>query len=192
MGAWGTEPLQNDGVLDFIDGLANSHPATRVAKAQAALLAYTAFHARLQSGANISALSAQERAELMASREEALLANAGRIDTLVTLMPEYATAASWATYVEEMAQPQSDDGGNEAEAAIGAAWAAAAALGKVPRSGQGSPLAAAAPAELAELARAARPVLEAIAANPLLRATWHAKADEWAWHLHALRDALAG
>ena len=192
MGSWGTAPLQNDGVLDFIGGLAKSHPATRVAKAQAALLAYRSFHARMLAGGNVSVLSDQDRAELLASREETLLANAGAMDGLIELMPQYATSSSWVAFVDDMAKPQSDDGGNEAGAAIAAAWATAAALGKVPRAGQGSPLGAATPGELAELARAARPVLEAIAANELLRATWHAHADEWAAHLHALRDALAG
>jgi hypothetical protein len=137
-------------------------------------------------------MSEQDRADLLASRKDALLANAHGIETLFALMPEYATEQSWAAYVEAMAQPQVDDGATEAESATGAAWAVAAALGKVPRAGQGSPLAEATPAELEELARAARPVLTAIASNPLLRASWHRHADEWARHLLALRDVLPG
>jgi hypothetical protein len=191
MGAWGTAPLENDGALDFLGDLGDVRKAGRAAKVRAAFDAYLDFDRRLQAGDNVSVMSAEETAELLASREAALEANAHDLAGLFALMPEYATPERWAAYVRTMAQPQVEDGSLEAEHAIGAAWAVAARLGAVPAGDQAHHLQALSPAELSALAALAQPALQAIVANPLLRASWYDSFDDWAAHLDALRQALA-
>jgi hypothetical protein len=190
MGAWGTAPLENDGALDFLGELGRARKEKRIERVREALDKYRDFDRRLRAGTNVTVASAEDLAELLASREDTLECNAHDLPQLFELMPEYATAEAWAAHVGAMAEPHVDDGGTEAQRAIAAAWAIAARLGAIDGGRQAHHLQVASEQDVQALAAPAREVLAAIARNPLLRAGWHEHAQAWAAALDDLGDAL--
>jgi hypothetical protein len=172
MGAWGIGPLENDSAADFVGDLKRAPMAKRLEMLADAFTAYLAFDAGLRAGRNVVKASAQDIAELRASREAAIAANRanGMEDKFLEMLPEYASEAAFEAHVAEMSGPMVDDGSHQAQTVVAAAWVLVSAHGGGDRSlGKLLP---AADQHSGALAGSAARALQAVLENHLFAESW--------------------
>lgn len=173
MGAWGTDPFENDAALDFVAVIKRTKKSSRVSRLKVAFEDYLKFDLDLKSGRNIQQLSESDIADIIASRTTTLdwYQSTGQ-EFPFHVLPQFASEDSMKEWVADLSEPEFIDGNDQASRAIAAASMLASKRSGIAVKTNPSLELDCSDEELEALCHCAVAALNAILTNTLLPVSW--------------------
>lgn len=188
MGAWGTEPFENDTAADFVALLRRTRKANRPGSIRKAFEECERVCLLIKQGGITSALSESDIEELKSSRIANLewYRQNGQ-EFPFHVYPEYASEAAW---IEHVSTPVAVDGSDEASRAIAAAQILVENMCDGSAKVRATVLLELTPEQRAELSGIAIRTLELVLANEVFAESWGQGWEDVASGLSQIVDAL--